>query len=1035
MEFKIKLQEYQTEAVEAVTEVFRGQPRQGDRRYRTFIQAHTAGKSQASLFGELEGFGNAEVELSDEALIENVRRVQSEWRLPLSKSLSKGPGRIQLDIEMETGTGKTYVYIKTIYELYRRYGWSKYIIVVPSIAIREGVLKSFSTYERHFQDYYTEVLSKEGREFQPLQAFVYDSDRLEELRTFGDAGLRVMIINSQAFNSSFTEGKNNNAARIIYSTRDSFGSRRPIEAVADTRPIIIQDEPQRLEGDKTQKSLLNFRPLFTLYYSATHRTKHDTIYALDALDAYRKKLVKRIEVKGIEEVNNPGTSAYLYLQEIILSKKEQPKARVELFVKGAGGTVRRKSVTLLPEDDLYIASGELEAYRGLVVEGIEPLRGLIRISGGLVLRRGEPVGNERDEENIRKIQIRETVKSHLEKEAELYDAGIKVLSLFFIDHVSDYRIYEEDEAGNAVTPGKLQTWFEEIYEEEKRRLLSRLSLSEKYRKYLEGVPTAETHRGYFSQDKKGKSIDTVLKRGSDESDTPSDYELILKDKERLLSFEEPARFIFSHSALREGWDNPNIFQICTLRPTKGEIQKRQSVGRGLRICVNQRGERQDLETLGADRVHEVNLLTVIANESYADFTEKLQEDIRQNLRLRPHAADREYLSTPLRIDGTDYRLTEAQTTRLQSYLLDNGYVDEKDFAPTPKLAEDFAKDQMEAFPEKLSEVLPAVKSLIAGLTDSTSLEDIVAKAEDKSLDNDLNENFDKEEFRALWKRLNHKYYYTVHYNSRNLVTKAIAALGDRLSVRTLRYEVERGLQNAETADDFGKSQRAREVSLLSSYGKSSAVQYDVVGSIASRTKLLRTTIAEILRGLTPEKFDLLRLNPEDFIANASKIILGEKATTFVKGLSYRASDQTFDNTIFTSTIKGMPGNYKPHGEKHITPYAEVDSEIEEQFALDLDKAKEVTVYAKLPRAYKIPTPVGDYSPDWAIAFDDGNTHHVYFVAETKGTLDDMDLRPIEKGKIDSARVLFESVVSSDGIPVMYKQVRTYGDLLNALGVK
>ena len=1034
MKLKIKLQEYQTEAVRAVTDVFRSQPHQDPNRYRTFLPKYTSSgrKEDKTLYDrpdqEIEGAGNAAVQLSDKQLLDNIREIQTRHGLPLSKSLSKESGAVQIDVEMETGTGKTYVYIKTIYELYRLYGWSKFIIVVPSIAIREGVRKSFETYESHFRDYYVPLFEREGREFQPIRYFVYDSDRLEELRTFGEAGLRVMIINAQAFNASFKEVKNNTASRIIYSRRDNFGSRKPIDAVADTRPIIIEDEPQRLEGKETQKGLKKFNPLFTLYFSATHLTVHNTVYALDPLDAYRKKLVKRIEVKAIHDAHNPGTSAYLYLQGIMLSPKEPPKARIELFVKSKAGTVSRKSVTLQQGDDLFIKSGELAAYKDLRVEEIDPGKGMMLITGGVELHPRRPIGNGQDEENIRRIQIRETIKSHLQKEQELFPRGIKVLSLFFIDHVADYRSYDEE---NNPLPGKLQEWFEEIYEEERERLLS-MQLPEEYREYLLRDDPGRIHRGYFSIDKNGRSVDSKLKRGTDESSDPSDYDLILRDKEQLLSFDEPTRFIFSHSALREGWDNPNIFQICTLRPTTGEIQKRQSVGRGLRICVNKYGERQDLETLGEDAVHRINLLTVIANESYADFTRALQNDISANLRQRPSHADIAYLSQPLNIDGKRYQLSMSQVFKVQTYLVQNDYVDvDKDFVVTPNLEAAKAAGTFAPLPKSLEEVKPAVMALLKGLADPASLKYRVDQAGGTVI-NKTNDYFKNAEFQKLWASIRHKYYYTVHYDSGKLIEDAVKAIDERLSVRTLIYEVERGVQNAEKGDDFSVTTKSHEDNSRKVDASSpTGTKYDPVGAIASRTHLLRSTVTEILRRIGKEKFDLFRVNPEEFISGVSKLIMDQKrSSTFVRGLSYRKSERAYQSYIFTTSINPEASNYIESKEKHVTPYVEVDSDIERQFAAEVERQPEVTVYAKLPRAYKIPTPVGNYSPDWALVVRKGDENHLYLVVETKGTVEVDQLRPVEDTKIESAKKLFNEVISTCDFKVEYKQVRDYESLLS-----
>lgn len=594
MKFQFKIQQYQTDAVENTVGVFAGQPSHDTAAYRRDV-------GRERLDFEETGYRNAEVELDARQLLENIRKVQRESNIPLSDKLvaTNGLGACSLDIEMETGTGKTYVYIKTMFELNKRYGWSKFIVVVPSIAIREGVYKSFAMLEDHFMEHY-------GRK---ARHFVYDSGNLNQLDSFSsNGGINVMIINTQAFAASLKEGGRSKESRIIYDKRDAFGSRRPIDVIAANRPIIIMDEPQKMEGEATQTGLKRFAPLFVLNYSATHKTKHNTVYALDALDAYREKLVKRIQVKGFELRNLQGTGTYLYIDSIILSKNEPPMARIEIEVKRKSGTIARESRKLAYGDDLFAVSG-MNQYKGYVISEINPFRNTVSFLNGITLHKGEVTGDV-SELTLQRVQIRETIRSHFEKERELFGKGIKTLSLFFIDEVAKYKSY--DGQGNEV-----KGVFQQIFEEEYTRLLNEnLSLfDDAYQAYLRRFQVHEIHGGYFSIDKKsGRAIDSKTGRKSDISDDISAYDLILKDKERLLSFDEPMRFIFSHSALREGWDNPNVFQICTLRHSNSEVNKRQEVGRGLRLCVDKDGNRMDYEALG-DRVHDINKLTVIAKKA------------------------------------------------------------------------------------------------------------------------------------------------------------------------------------------------------------------------------------------------------------------------------------------------------------------------------------------------------------------------------------------------------------------------------------
>lgn len=527
MKFQFKIQQYQTDAVENTVGVFAGQPSHAPATYRRDV-------GRERLDFEETGYRNAEVELDARQLLENIRKVQRESNIPLSDKLvaTNGLGACSLDIEMETGTGKTYVYIKTMFELNKRYGWSKFIVVVPSIAIREGVAKSFSMLEDHFMEFY-------GRK---ARYFVYDSGNLNRLDSFSsDGGINVMIINTQAFAASLKEGGRSKESRIIYSRRDEFGSRRPIDVIAANRPIVIMDEPQKMEGEATQTGLKRFMPLFVLNYSATHKTKHNTVYALDALDAYQKKLVKRIQVKGFELKNLQGTNTYLYIDSIILSKKEPPIVRIELEVKRNGG-IRRESRKLAYGDDLFVLS-ELNQYKGYVISDINPFRNTVTFLNGVTLYKGEVVGDV-SELALQRVQIRETIRSHFEKERELFEKGIKTLSLFFIDEVAKYKSY--DEQGNEV-----KGVFQQIFEEEYTNLLNEnLSLfDDAYQAYLCRFLVQEIHNGYFSIDKKsGHAIDSKPGRKSDLSDDISAYDLILKNKERLLSFDEPTRFIFSHSA-------------------------------------------------------------------------------------------------------------------------------------------------------------------------------------------------------------------------------------------------------------------------------------------------------------------------------------------------------------------------------------------------------------------------------------------------------------------------------------------------------
>ena len=1029
MQFKFKVQRYQTDATRAVTDVFSGQPNTGAAVYLRDIGevASQTLFSQQDAFSE--GYGNAEVALTREELLSNVRRVERQGNLPESSTLAKSPGAVSLDIEMETGTGKTYVYTKTMFELNKLYGWSKFIIVVPSIAIREGVYKSLQNTEQHFFEQYGKA----------IRYFIYDSKRLNELDAYSQSSdINVMIINMQAFNTSMKENGRSKEARIMYSERDEFGSRRPIDVLAANHPIVIQDEPQKMGGKATQAGIARFQPLFCLNYSATHKEKHNLVYILDALDAYNQRLVKRIEVKGFELKNMLATDGYLYLQDILVSKTRAPQAVIEYKRINASGSASKRVGRFDEHDDIYVASGELEAYRdGFTVAEIIPdmdgSLGYVRFLNGLTLSKGEVYGDSA-ERDMRRVQIRETIKSHLEKEEALFSRGIKCLSLFFIDEVAKYRQYDEDGVEVLGEYGR-------IFEEEYARTVDgyfngRLALNTAYREYLSGIDVHTTHKGYFSIDKKGRSIDSVVKRGSEGSDDESAYDLILKDKERLLSFEEPTRFIFSHSALREGWDNPNVFQICTLKHSDSETGKRQEVGRGLRLCVNQDGDRQDVEVLGESEVQQVNMLTVVASESYASFVSSLQTDITSVLRERSKVVDKNLFIgfTAQKETGVSYTFDESDAEEIVWMLAANRLID-KHGIPLEK----FRKEGASAIsPDDLSEHLydfiPEIAQLVKSVYDQDALKSMVTNGlESKVRNNALNANFKRHEFQELWNKINAKHSYTVHFDDDELRRNAIDRINQDLVVGKTSYMMSVGSQRSRQsreALEAGTSFERTELRSQEMHGDAVGVTYDLLGEIARGATITRRSAAAILKGIHPAKFDLFKANPEEFIAKVSKLIVAEKARMIVDHIEYHRLDDRYDSSIFADT---MPENMSRalSVSRCVQDYVFWDSESEKQFAMDLDSAVgTVAVFAKLPRSFKIPTPVGNYAPDWAIAFEEGSVRHVYFVAETKGSLDSLELRDVEKGKISCAKKLFNEMNTDD---VRYGVVHSYDQLLDIIG--
>ncbi len=1016
MKFKFKIQQYQSDAVGNTTAVFTGQPNRDPSHYRRDLGKLKSGTMREML--DDDGYRNADLELGSKQLLDNLHTVQTLTGVPLSKSLTKidNLGAVSLDVEMETGTGKTYVYIKTMFELNKLYGWSKFIIVVPSIAIREGVAKSFRMLEEHFMEHY----GKKAR------WFVYNSSNLNQLDQFSqDAGLNVMIINTQAFAASLKEGGRSKESRIIYSKRDEFASRRPIDVIAANRPIIIMDEPQKMEGAATQAALKKFNPLFVLNYSATHKTKHDTVYALDALDAFRERLVKRIKVIGFTLKNLRGTNGYMYLDNIVLSPTKPPMARIEIEVKNASGEPRRKIKSFNVGDSLFVESNELLEYKGYTVSEIcpgterQPI-GYVVFTNGETIVKGQVIGDH-NELHIQRIQIRETIKAHFEKERELFKRGIKCLSLFFIDEVAKYRSYDEE--------GKeVKGVFQQIFEEEYSRLVNDEFhiFDEEYNQYLRRFHPHETHRGYFSIDKKGRMVNTKVKRGSDVSEEASDYDLIFRDKERLLSFDEPTRFIFSHSALREGWDNPNVFQICTLRHSNSTTAKRQEVGRGLRIAVDKNGIRQDKELLG-DEVHNINVLTVIANESYADFTDALQRETRDALRERAAKATSNYFEgKAIKVDGQPHIVTNAEAAHIMAYLDNNGYID-RNGNITPKYHADVAAEAVAPYGERLAPMAEGITTLINSIFDPSQLDGMTENgAKTKVPVQTTNSNFSKEQFQALWREINHQYVYTVSYDSDELIEKAILHLNsDELQVRTLRYIKIVGEQDTEDVTKFGKTRSSsQELTDVST----SSVRYDLVGQIAKGANLTRRSTARILQGLRPMKLALFRNNPEEFIRKVIQIIREQKATMIVDHIHYHITEGKYNSDIFTVQSQ-IEFNKAYRASKHVTDYVISDSLGERNFAHDLDESNEVIVYAKLPRAFQIPTPVGSYSPDWAIAMQKGNVKHIFFIAETKGSLQSMQLNAIENAKIDCCTKLFNEMSTAK---VRYHKVTCYQDLLDAM---
>lgn len=1038
MKLQFKEQDFQIQAVKAVVDCFEGQPLKTNRftleRSKELIRkAKQAATGAPTIDFEIEeeiGYRNSSIQVMETQMLKNIQEVQKRNDLHESQRIERPKGvklGYNLTIEMETGTGKTYTYIRTMYELHKKYGWSKFIVIVPSIAIREGVYKSFQVTQDHFQELY-------GHKINP---FIYNSGRPQDIENFAsDSRISVMIINTQAFNA---RGKD---ARRIYQELDQFGTRKPIEIISQTNPILVIDEPQSVEGEKTLKSMQEFNPLFTLRYSATHKVEYNKIYRLDALDAYNKRLVKKIQVKGISVKGNTGTEAYFYLQEVRLSTNKAPKAVIEID-KRQGGGVKRKTFIVEQGARLFDLSEGLPAYENLTIQNIDGQRNCIELNNEVIYA-GE-ILNDKNEKDFRRVQIRECILSHLQKEKQLFGQGIKVLSLFFIDTVEKYRVY--DEVGEQQL-GEYAQIFEEEYDKVKNEFLDLFQqeyndflkdtdpgkvhkgyMPRNYGEYLQRDDASQVHNGYFSIDKKGRVIDSKIKRGREGSDDVSAYDLIMKDKERLLSFEEPTRFIFSHSALKEGWDNPNVFQICALKHAESgsTTRRRQEVGRGMRLCVDKRGVRQDFELVG-DQVHELNKLTVIASESYEAFAKGLQKEIAETLKDRPQKAEVEYFVGKMVTNeqGEELRLTEDDAKKLQFKLIVGKIIDE-DYKITPKGKELIEQGKV-PLPEKLEPYKESVCKLLQTIYTGSEFK---PEDERQTVVLNTNKNFAKKEFQALWDKISLKTIYEVQFDSEKLIQDSKVKINAQLNIGDRVYEVKTGELEDGTAEQMKEGSLVRESKRQYTKLKNdlySNTVYDIVGEIEVQTNLTRRTIVEILKKIKQEKFLLIRKNPEEFIGKCSKLINEVKASLIINNIVYHKTEERHDaKTVFTNDKFAL--RKSDLLKKHIYDFLTSDSMIESDFATALENSTEVVVYAKLPKSFYVSTPVANYSPDWAIVFDKDKVRYIYFVAETKGSDSDMELREIEKLKIHCATEHFKEI---SGAEVKFKQVASYDSLRNML---
>ena len=1014
MRLQYRHQKFQADAARAVVDVFAGQPYLTP----TYMMDRGSGNYQIGVNEERDftGFSNQRIvpELSDQRILEQLNKIQRANQIKPSDKLEGRANGYNLTIEMETGVGKTYTYIKTMFELNKHYGWSKFIVVVPSVAIREGVYKSFEMTQEHFAEEY-------GKK---IRFFIYNSAQLTEIDRFAsDSSINVMIINSQAFNA---RGKD---ARRIYMKLDEFRSRRPIDIIAKTNPILIIDEPQSVEGKQTRERLKEFHPLLTLRYSATHKSDsiYNMVFRLDAMEAYNRRLVKKIAVKGITESVSTATDSYLYLESINLSKSD-PTATLQFEVKMAGGAPKKKSRIVKIGDNLYDYSGGLEEYRnGFVVKQIDGRDDSVEFLNGIKIFAGDVIGAV-DEDQLRRIQIRETILSHIQRERQLFYKGIKVLSLFFIDEVANYREY--DAAGQPVN-GKYAAMFEEEYED----IIGSMQLAigdDEYLRYLQAISASKTHAGYFSVDGKGKMVNSKVGRKETTSDDVSAYELIMRNKELLLDRDpvrSPVRFIFSHSALREGWDNPNVFQICTLKQSGSDVRKRQEVGRGLRLCVNQNGERMDTNVLGND-VHNINILTVIASESYDSFAKGLQTELAEAVADRPRAVTVElFVGKVIKDEHGNEQVIDQDTASAIHYdMIVNGYIDRKG-ALTDKYYEDKANGEIKVA-EEVADSAASVLAIIDSIYDERSMQPENARSNNVELQLD-EDKLAMPEFKALWSRINAKSVYIVDFDTEELIQKAITALNSKLRVSKIHFQVETGAMDAIKSKEELLSGASFVKEESASYGvtvaANSNVKYDLIGKLVDETGLTRKALVAILKGIQSTVFSQFKDNPEEFIVKAAALINDEKATAVIEHITYDVLDDHYGTDVFTDpTIKGRLGFNAMKAKKHLYDHIVYDSTGERDFAAELDTNTNVAVYVKLPDGFYIATPVGRYNPDWAIAFYEGSVKHIYFVAETKGSMRSMQLRLIEQSKIHCAREHFKAI-SGDG--VVYDVVDSYRTLL------
>lgn len=964
--------DFQQDAIRAVADIFEGQ----DTLQTNFTVAQVNQGPQADMFAtqtEL-GIGN-KLGLLDDELLDNIRNIQLKNGLKQTDALSSK----DFTIEMETGTGKTYVYLRTIFELNNRFGFTKFIIVVPSLAIKEGVYKSLQITEQHFKEHYDN---------RPYDYFVYDSSKLGEVRSFAtNDAIQIMVINIDAFRKSFVDTDKESKANIIHRPNDRMNGMKPIEFIRDTNPIVIIDEPQSVDTTpKSKEAIASLNPLCTIRYSATHKDKHNLMYKLDSIDAYERKLVKQIEVASID-VKDGHNKAYIRLLSVD-NKKSPITAKIE-FDKMENGGVKRVVKTVKSGVDLLDLSGGRDVYDGYVVNDIycEPGNEYIDFTSKPdILRLGELVGDV-DPDEYKRLQIRKTIEEHLDKELKLTPLGIKVLSLFFIDKVANYRFYDDE--GNA-QKGKYALMFEEEY----RGLIKK----PKYHSLFGEVDTESlveaVHDGYFSIDKSGKSKGQIKDTNGTTQLDEDTYQLIMRDKEKLLSFESKLKFIFSHSALKEGWDNPNVFQICTLNETTSVIKKRQEIGRGLRLAVNQDGE----------RVHgfEVNTLTVMANESYEKFVEQLQKEIEDEEGIRFGVVEK-HLFANIVIETEDHKqayLGAEASEKLWGHLFDAQYID-KNGKVQDKLRTDIKNNTVD-LPEEFQSHTNLITSTLKKVSGNLNIKNAGDKkpvALNKAV-------FLGEDFKLLWERVKYKTTFRVEFDVEALIGKCVEEIKNHLIVGKTKFIYEKGLTKIERGG-IGTAETSQSTHV---YDVKDYKLPDIVSYLQNETNLTRRTLVAILTQCG--RLQDFKNNPQKFVDEVSAMIKRQMRHFIVDGIKYEkiGNDHYYAQELFKDKeLIGYLNKNMLEAQKSVYDHVVYDSDVEAEFARSFEQSKDVKVYAKLPSWFKIETPLGNYNPDWAVLIDHDGGEKLYFVVETKGSILGEMLRPIEKSKIDCGRAHFKAL--------------------------